>query len=226
MEDASAIDLDWFWRGWFFGTDPVDISIHDVKWYKIDSRKPNEVKAEEKKAYEHEESYISRTRNKEDIGQTVLERDPKVGDFYTSFDRFKVYPEDEKEYKAYVNQLSAEEREMLESGLNFYEISFENIGGLVMPIILEFQYADGTSEVEIVPAQIWRMDEYEVTKVFAKQKEVVQIVLDPYRETADIDESNNYWPRKFIPSKFEMFKQRPASRGTSSGPSPMKRENK
>ena len=104
MEDASAIDLDWFWRGWFFGTDPVDISIQDVKWYKIDSRKPNEVKAKEKKAYEHEESYISRTRNKEVIGQTVLERDPKVGDFYTSFDRFKVYPEDEKEYKAYVKK--------------------------------------------------------------------------------------------------------------------------
>ncbi|WP_339923829.1 M1 family metallopeptidase [uncultured Cyclobacterium sp.] len=226
MEDASAVDLDWFWRGWFFGTEPVDIAIRDVHWYKIDSRKPNEVKADAKNAYDHEESYVSRTRNKEDIAQTVLERDPAVGDFYNSFERFKVWPDEEKEYKAFVSQLRKEEREMLESGLNFYEISFENLGGLVMPIILEFQYADGTSEVETVPAQIWRLDEYEVSKVFAKQKEVVQIVVDPYRETADIDESNNYWPRRFMPSKFELFKQNAPSRGTSSGPSPMKRERK
>jgi len=224
MEDASAVDLDWFWRGWFFGTEPVDISIRDVHWYKIDSKKPNEVKAESKKAYDHEETYISRTRNKGDIAQTVLEGDPDVGDFYTSYDRFKVWPEEEKEYKAFLSQLRREEREMLESGLNFYEISFENLGGLVMPIILEFQYADGTSEVETIPAQIWRLDEYEVSKVFAKQKEVVQIVVDPYRETADIDESNNYWPRQFMPSKFELFKQKAPGRGTSSGPNPMKRK--
>jgi hypothetical protein len=224
MEDASAVDLDWFWRGWFFGTDPVDIAIKEVKWYKIDSRKPDEVKADQRKAYDREETYISRTRNKEDISQTVLERDPKVGDFYNSFERFKVWPEDEEEYLAFLNSLSKDERSMLESGLNFYELTFDNVGGLVMPIILEFQYTDGSSEVERIPAQIWRMDEYRVSKVFAKEKEVAQIVLDPYRETADIDESNNYWPRRFTPSKFELFKQGAPSRGTSSGPNPMKRE--
>ena len=224
MEDASAVDLDWFWRGWFFGTDPVDIAIRDVKWYKIDSRKPNEVMADQQKAYEREETYISRTRNKEDIPQTVLEGDPKVGDFYNSFERFKVWPDDEKKYMAFVNSLTKNERSMLESGLNFYELTFDNLGGLVMPIILEFQYTDGSSEVETIPAQIWRMDEYEITKVFAKDKEVAQIILDPYRETADIDESNNYWPRKFTPSKFELFKQSAPSRGTSSGSNPMNRE--
>ncbi|WP_162418995.1 M1 family metallopeptidase [Cyclobacterium roseum] len=224
MEDASAVDLDWFWRGWFYGTEPVDIAIQDVTWYKIDSKKPAEVKADEREAYEREENYISRIRNARDIPETVVEKDPEAADFYNRYDRFRVGPEDEKAYQDFLSGLSAEERTMLESGLNFYEIQFENVGGLVMPIILEFQYKDGSSEIERIPAQIWRMDEYQVSKVFAKEKEVVQIVLDPYRETADIDENNNYWPRQFQPSKFELFKQRAPARGTSSGPNPMKKE--
>lgn len=224
LEDASAVDLDWFWRGWFFGTDPVDIAIQDVTWYKIDSKKPAEVKADEREVYEREETYISRLRNAKDIPETVVERDPKAADFYNSYNRFSVGPDDEKAYRDFLASLSSEERAMLESGLNFYEIKFENIGGLVMPIILEFQYEDGTSEIEHVPAQIWRMDEYQVSKVFAKEKVVKQIVLDPYRETADIDESNNYWPRQFLPSKFELFKQQQPARGTSTGPNPMKKK--
>lgn len=224
MEDASAVDLDWFWRGWFYGTEPVDIAIQDVTWYKIDSKKPAEVKADERKSYEREETYISRIRNASDIPETVVEKDPKAADFYNSYDRFSIGPDDEKGYQEFLSSLSVEERAMLESGLNFYEISFENLGGLVMPIILEFQYRDGSSEVERIPAQIWRMDEYQVSKVFAKEKEVVQIVLDPYRETADVDEKNNYWPRQFQPSKFELFKQRAPARGTSSGPNPMKKK--
>jgi hypothetical protein len=224
LEDASAVDLDWFWRGWFFGTEPVDIAIQDVTWYKIDSKKPAEVKANEREAYEREETYISRLRNAKDIPQTVVERDPKAADFYNSYDRFRVGPDDETAYREFLSSLSPEERAMLESGLNFYEINFENVGGLVMPIILEFHYEDGTSEIERIPAQIWRLDEYQVTKVFAKEKVVKQIVLDPYRETADIDESNNYWPRQFLPSKFELFKQQLPARGTSSGPNPMKKK--
>ncbi|MDN3687143.1 M1 family metallopeptidase [Cyclobacterium jeungdonense] len=224
MEDASAVDLDWFWRGWFYGTEPVDIAIQDVSWYKIDSKRPAEVKADEREAYEREENYISRIRNASDIPETVVEKDPEAADFYNSYDRFSVGPDDEKAYQEFLSSLSAEERAMLESGLNFYEISFENLGGLVMPIILEFYYRDGSSEIERIPAQIWRMDEYQVSKVFAKEKEVVQIVLDPYRETADIDEENNYWPRQFKPSKFELFKQRAPARGTSTGPNPMKKK--
>ncbi|WP_439483502.1 M1 family metallopeptidase [Cyclobacterium plantarum] len=224
LEDASAVDLDWFWRGWFYGTDPVDMAIQDVKWYKIDSKKPVEVKADQREAYEREESYISKTRNATAIPETFVEKDPKAADFYNSYDRFTVGPEDEKAYNDFINGLSSDERGMLESGLNFYEISFENIGGLVMPIILEFQYEDGSSEVERIPAQIWRLDEYEVSKVFAKEKVVTQIILDPYRETADIDEGNNYWPRQFQPSRFEMFKQQLPARGTSTGPNPMKKK--
>ncbi|WP_178371429.1 M1 family metallopeptidase [Cyclobacterium lianum] len=223
LEDASAVDLDWFWRGWFYGTDPVDIAIQEVSWYKIDNKKPAEVKAEQRAAYEREESYISRSRNADAIPETYVEKDPEAADFYNSYDQFRVAPEDERAYQNFINSLSPDERAMLESGLNFYEIKFENVGGLVMPIILEFQYEDGTSELERIPAQIWRLDEYQVSKVFAKEKMVKQIVLDPYRETADINETNNYWPRQFKPSKFEMFKQQMPARGTSAGPNPMRR---
>jgi hypothetical protein len=226
LEDASAVDLDWFWRGWFFGTEPVDIAIDRVNWYKIDNRKPSEIKEEESAAFEREETYITKTRNRMDVETTVVEMDPETRDFYNSYDRFKVGPDDEKAYRDFINSLSQEEKAMLESGLNFYEITFHNLGGLVMPLIIEFQYTDGTSDIERIPAQIWRLDEYEVSKVFAKEKEVKQVVLDPFRETADIDESNNYWPRKFSPSKFELFKQNMPTRGTSSGPNPMKKEKR
>jgi hypothetical protein len=92
-----------------------------------------------------------------------------------------------------------------------------------MPLIIQFNYTDGTSEVDRIPAEIWRLNETEVSKVFAKKKEVKSIVLDPFRETADIDESNNYWPRTFTPSRFELFKSAGGARGVSSGDNPMKR---
>lgn len=223
MEDASAVDLDWYWRGWFFGTEPVDISLENVKWYKLDSRDPKEIKAREKTAYEREEDYITRTHNRNDIAQTVLESDPDTRDFYNEYDRFRVTPEDEKAYKDFMSRLSQKERDLLSSGMNFYEVTFKNLGGLVMPLIIQFNYDDGSSEIEHIPAEIWRLNEAEVTKVFPKKKNIASIVLDPYRETADIDEDNNYWPRQAMPSRFELFQQNGAARGASTGDNPMKR---
>lgn len=223
MEDASGVDLDWFWRGWFFGTDPVDISMENVSWYKLDNRTPAQKKADQQKEAEREAYHISQDYNKDDIPQTVVEADPATRDFYNSYNPFSVTPEDEKAYKEFMDRLSQKEKDLLNSGLNFYEITFRNVGGLVMPLILQFNYTDGTSEVERIPAEIWRLNEWEVTKVFAKKKEVKNIVLDPYRETADIDESNNYWPRQFTPSRFELFKSTGGVRGASMGDNPMKR---
>jgi len=222
MEDASAVDLDWFWRGWFYGIEPVDIAIDEVKWYKIDSKDPKETNAREREAYELEESYLSRTRNQTDIPQSVVESNPAATDFYNSYDRFRVGPSDEKQYQDFLKSLNPEEKNLLNSGLNFYEVKLNNVGGLVMPVILEFRYTDGTSEIERLPAQIWRLDEHEITKVFGKSKEVAEIVLDPYRETADIEDSNNYWPRRFSPSRFELFKRATPPRGTSRGQNPMR----
>ncbi|MFN3998871.1 M1 family metallopeptidase [Algoriphagus sp.] len=226
MEDASAVDLDWFWRGWFYGTDPVDISLENVTWFKLDNRPPAARKAEAKAAFDREESYVSREFNKTDVPQTVLEADPKTRDFYNSYNPFTVTPEDEDTYKKFVASLSEKEKAVFNSNMNFYEMTFKNVGGLVMPLIIEFHFADGTSEIERIPAEIWRKNEMQVTKVFAKQKEVVRFVLDPKRETADIDESNNYWPRQYQPSRFEMFKGAGGARGVSTGDNPMKKANK
>jgi hypothetical protein len=226
MEDASGIDLDWFWRGWFYGTDPVDISLEAVNWYKLDNRTPAEKKADQKKEADKAAYHISMDYNKKDIPQTVVEADPATRDFYNSYNPFTVTPEDEKAYKDFMSSLTPKEKELMNSGLNFYELKFRNVGGLVMPLILQFNYTDGTSEVERIPAEIWRLNEWEVSKVFAKKKEVSSIVLDPYRETADIDESNNFWPRQFVPSRFEMFKGATGARGVSRGDNPMRKAQK
>ena len=223
MEDASAVDLDWFWRGWFYGTDPVDIAIENVTWHKLDNRTPAERKAEAKANFDREETYVSREFNKTDIAQTVLEADPSTRDFYNSYNPFTVTPEDEETYKKFMASLSEREKAVFNSNMNFYEMTFKNVGGLVMPLIIEFHYSDGTSEIDRIPAEIWRKNESQVTKVFAKQKEVVRFVLDPKRETADIDEGSNYWPRQYQPTRFEMFKGTGGARGASTGDNPMKK---
>lgn len=226
LEDASAVDLDWFWRGWFYGTEPVDISIENVSWYKLDNRTPKEKKAAAQAEAERDDTYVSKEYNKKDIPQTVIEADPATRDFYTTYNPFTVTPEDEEAYKKFMASLSEKEKAILNKNLNFYEMTFKNVGGLVMPLIIEFQYADGTSEVERIPAEIWRKSESQVTKVFVKEKEVVRFVLDPKRETADIDESSNYWPRQYQPTRFELFKGAGGVRGASTGDNPMKKAQK
>lgn len=224
LEDASSVDLDWFWRGWFMGTEPVDISVESAKWYKLDNRTPAQKKADDKKAFERESSSISTINNQKDIQQTVLEANPATRDFYNSYNPFSVTPEDEKAYADFMSRLTPKEKEMLNSGLNFYELKFRNVGGLVMPLIIQFNFVDGTSEIKRIPAEIWRLNEWEVSKVFAFNKEVKGIVLDPIRETADINEENNYWPRQFTPSRFELFKGSANPRGSSGGAmTPMKK---
>jgi aminopeptidase N len=226
MEDASAVDLDWFWRGWFYGTDAVDISIEHVAWYKLDNRTPAEKAADRKKVVESEETYVSRGKNRIEIEETYVENDTATRDFYATYNPFEVTPADEEGYQKFMAGLSTKEKEMLNSNMNFYEVKFRNEGGLVMPIILEWQFADGTTELEKIPVEIWRKNETEVSKVFGKKKEVVKLVLDPNRETADIDESSNYWPREFQPSRFELYKQSGGARGAASGSNPMKEAKK
>ncbi|MDP3466989.1 MAG: M1 family metallopeptidase [Daejeonella sp.] len=226
MEDASAVDLDWFWRGWFFKTEPVDISLESVSWFKLDNRSPAEKKSDAKKIFEREEAYVSKNINLKDNQKTVVESDPATRDFYNSYNPFSVTPDDEKAYSEFVAKLSSKEKELLNSNLNFYELKFKNIGGQVMPLIIQFNFSDGSSEIERIPAEIWRLNETEVSKVFAKNKEVLSIMLDPLRETADIDEHNNSWPRQFMPSRFELFKGNPGIRGVSTGDNPMKKAKK
>jgi len=226
MEDASAVDLDWFWRGWFFTTDPVDISLDYVEKFKVNSGNPEEEQAEKKKMFERDLNTISRSRNLDEKMEYVIEGDTSLNDFYNKWDRFEVTDQVKKAYEQHYNALSPDEKAIFDEEVLFYELKFSNLGGLVMPIILEWTYADGSTEVEKIPGYIWRKNEKEVTKVFPKRKEVVAVRLDPFRETADIDEENNYWPRQHLPSKFELFRQGSGPvRGASSGDNPMKRAN-
>jgi hypothetical protein len=224
MEDASAVDLDWFWRGWFYGIDPVDISIDDVKHYQLNNLNPEALQRENEKIYKDDLNSITRKRNIAAGTKFAIETDTTLKDFYNKWDRFEVSTEDKEAFQYYYEHLNQEEKALFNSNRHFYEISFSNQGGLVMPLIIEWTFADGTKELDRISAYIWRLNENKVTKVFAKDKEVISIKLDPERETADIDEYNNTWPRQQAPSRFEMFKERSAPRGSSVGPNPMQQK--
>ncbi|MGF6850658.1 hypothetical protein QFZ51_005893 [Chitinophaga sp. W3I9] len=225
MEDASAVDLDWFWRGWFFGTEPVDISIDSLKWYRMDGKNPEETAKTAQAAYDKNMDHVARQRNKAAGVKYTVDQDTSLQDFYSKWNRFEVSQEDKAAYTQFYNGLSKEEKALYDSKKNFYQLTFSNKGGLVMPLIIEWTFADGTKETDRISAYIWRKDENTVTKVFAKDKEVVAVKLDPLRETADIDESNNSWPREAAPSRFELFKSSGGIRGASSGDNPMKKAN-
>ena len=207
MEEASGVDLDWFWRGWFYTNDHVDISLEKVQWFKLNTKNPKTEMAQDKLEYEEKDNrYISSIRNLKDIKQTVTEKDPSTLDFYNSGFRFSPNPLDEQDYQRYLSALSPEERKLLEANNNLYQLDFKNIGGLISPVIIQFDYTDGTTELVRLPAEIWRYDNDKFSKVFLTKKTVKQITLDPFLETADVDTNNNNFPAVSTPSRFQLFK--------------------
>lgn len=210
MEDASGIDLDWFWRGWWFGTEPVDISLDSVKWFKMDD--PKNATALNKQEFVH----IGQKRNKEDASITfATDADTVLRDYYY-FHR----KADEQRVLRQRDAMLEKDPENASKWVdkNFYELHFSNKGGMVMPVIIEWTYKDGTKEIDRVPVTVWRLNEEKFTKVFIKDKEATAIQIDPYRETTDIDEENNRWPVKELPSRFQLFKEgQRVARGASVG---------
>ena len=206
MEDASAVDLDWFWRGWFYTNDHVDIALDQVNWYKINTGDPEIENAITKNQVENKNTHIGISRNKSSIPETVSESDDQSIDFYTTYDPFKTNILDKEDYSKYLKNLEADEKEILKSNKNYYELHFSNIGGLVMPIILEFTFVDRTKEVVRIPAEIWKRNSKKVKKIFILDKEVANVRLDPFLETADVDLNNNSWPARNEPTRFQIFK--------------------
>ena len=206
MEDASAVDLDWFWRGWFYTNDHCDMALDQVTWYKVDTKNPAVEFPRQKQEFDAEPN-LSRTRNLEAIPQTVVEKDKGARDYYNDHHKWEVLPLDTEEYKEFMGKLEAEDKAELKANKNYYEVKFRKVGGLVMPLILKFDYKDGSTETKYIPAEIWRKGFETVTKVFVTDKEVAQISLDPNQETADTDMNNNYWPAKVMPTRFEIFKE-------------------
>jgi hypothetical protein len=198
MEDASAVDLDYFWRGWFYTTDYVDIGVKSVKKFQV-----SDVPSQALKDYMQE-----RNMTEADLPPLVylVQVDSTENTEYP--DLAAKYPSESsttlKEFM--MDNMTAEERAAVKEPKYFYEITFDKPGGLPMPLIVEYTYADGSKENITYPPEIWRKNDAEVKRVIASQKELTGIVVDPKAETADIDVTNNSWPKKQENSDFDKFK--------------------
>ena len=193
MEDASAVDLDWFWRGWFYTTDFVDIGVESLNTVQMTSQPPA--------------AYIERLKS---FGYSIEDLPPLV---------FRVNEDDEDydENAAPFAGLDAEDyldeagltvaQENLEKTNYLYEITFNKPGGLVMPILVEYTYADGSTLTERYPVQIWRKNDDSYTRLLASEKEIVGVQVDPNEETADVNTTNNSWPRTKVQTDFDRFKE-------------------
>ncbi|AMA48354.1 MULTISPECIES: M1 family metallopeptidase [Flavobacterium] len=193
MEDASGVDLDWFWRGWFYTTDYTDIGIKEVKQFFVTNDEPVGFKVQE----------VTRRNRFRASGPKVYMVEKASRDFKSEMNK----PFETKEIKAledFVNaNFTTEEKAKLVTPKYFYQVTFDKPGGLVMPLLVEITYEDGTMENHRFPAQIWLKNEKEVSRIFATQKIIKKIKVDPKEETADIDVSNNSWPKEEIKSKFD-----------------------
>ncbi|MEO7989664.1 MAG: M1 family metallopeptidase [Chryseolinea sp.] len=193
MEDATAVDLDWFWRGWFYGTDNVDVSVEDVKWFKLRSQQTDP----EKKDVKVKTGDLAAEKS----GET------KATDFSKGPQEFTVTNTPDQFYGEFKSRIDDNAVRQKLEGKNIYQIKFKNVGGLVTPLVIEWTYKDDSKEVERIPAEVWRLNENEITKVFVKDKEVVNILLDPNFELADIETTNNVFPKKPVETKFDQFKK-------------------
>ncbi|WP_198673661.1 M1 family metallopeptidase [Algibacillus agarilyticus] len=204
MEDASGVDLDWFWRGWFYSTDHVDIAIESVSEYTLNTQQPDieQGRARATKA----ESAKTRSQLNNVDNKMRVDAFPELKDFYTEFDEFAVTPYDYAQYESLIKSLEDKERVLLNIEKHFYAVDFKNIGGLVMPLPLKITYQDQQVESYMIPAEIWRYDASKVTKLFITDQPIISIEFDPHLETADTDVSNNAWPHKVTKHKFELFK--------------------
>ncbi|MFT4586865.1 MAG: hypothetical protein ACI9VS_002551 [Candidatus Binatia bacterium] len=194
IEDASGRDLDWFWRGWFYSTDHVDIAIADVSRYTLDTRDPEIEKARKRKQRDQKPESLVVERNREI--EKRMDRNPELKDFYDKYDELAVVPHEKEAFAKLLKALTPEERELLKTKGNFYVIDLENIGGVVMPVILEVEFVDGKKQTLRIPAEIWRRNGEKVSRLLHSRKEVRSVTLDPRDETVDLDRRNNVFPRQ------------------------------
>ena len=206
MEDASGVDLDWFWRGWFYSNDHVDLAVTGLHRMNVRDRDPDAEQAARQAAIDAEPKSLSDERNKDLPVRT--DRFPKLLDFYNSYDPGQMEEGEREYFKLYLESLSEEERKIINTKQNFYLIDFENVGGLVMPLIVQADFEDGTSKVFRFPAEIWRKNNKEVSKMIITKKAIKSITLDPYLETADVELSNNNFPPQITRSRFDVYRSR------------------
>ena len=204
MEDASGIDLDWFWRGWFYTTDHVDLALVDIREWTVNTQDPEVEKGRKRDLRDSEPVTLS-----QELNETLRKRTddyPELLDFYNSYDELDVTERDQKAYKQLLQRLTDEEKAALQSDRHLYVLDFENVGGLVMPIILEVVLEDGSKEMHHFPAEIWRRNNENVSRLVVTTQPIKEVVLDPRLETADTDLENNFFPRRITKSRFDLYK--------------------
>ena len=204
LEDASGVDLDWFWRGWFYTTDMVDISLDGVTEFTVSSKNPEIEKALKKARADSEPVFLGELRDRNEPKR--LTAHPELKDFYNENGDFTVTNKDRNKYNETLETLEPWEKALLASGKHLYLVDFSNLGGLVMPLILQIELKSGVKTVERIPAEIWRYSPKKVTKLIVTDEPIVSITQDPFWETADTDMGNNSWPRKAEPTRLELFK--------------------
>lgn len=205
MEDASAVDLDWFWRGWFYGIDKVDMAIEKVHVFKLSNSNPENDKSFNQKQIDNTPKTIQAIRDAKTA--TLVDKNPELKDFYNTYNQNDVTEHDKQMFKSFTASLNQDEKRFINANDYYIQVDFKN-NGIVMPLILKFVYKDGSHEIIRVPVEIWRLNNKKISKIFVRQKQIKQITLDPYRETADIDLSNNYWPSRKIESRFNIYKRK------------------
>ena len=207
MEDASGVDLDWFWRGWFYTNDHVDLSLDAVRAYTLDTRDPAIEKPRAKQEKADRPRTPAQTRNA--TLPKRIDAYPELRDFYNDYDEATILPSDKKKYEELLKTLAKDKirPDVLKTKRNFYLVEFSNVGGLVMPIILKIDYTDGSTEELRIPAEIWRIDNVKAAKLIMTQKEIKALQIDPHEEIGDADVENNFWPRRAIKSRFQLFKE-------------------
>lgn len=211
MEDASAVDLDWFWHGWFYTTDHVDLALAEVQWYQLSTLDPEVENAKKRESRDAEPESLQHERNAP--APKRFDVYPELKDFYDSYDPLATTPKQQKEYLRLYESLNKWEREQLEADWQFYILEVENRGGLVMPILLRLDYEDGSSEERRIPAEVWRKNNERVKTLVTTDRPLKGIVLDPRLETADAVLDNNFWPpRAPQPTRFDLFKIRQGKR--------------
>jgi hypothetical protein len=214
MEDASGIDLDWFWRSWFYTTDHVDLAINNVRHLEMNTGYQDDTSNQKNDI--QEEKYLTNIINDTTIRQTYDESDPTLIDFYSTYNPNAPTEKKRKQYQKFLQSLDKKDKSLIDSNLYLYELEFERIGGIPMPIILGLHFEDGSYKKEILPAEIWRFNDQIVHKIFAFDNELVKVILDPNLETADTEISNNSFPPEKQITRFEVYK-----RSERSGRNPM-----
>ena len=204
MEDASGVDLDWFFRGWFYTTQHVDIALNAIHELEMDTRDPAIDKERDRRDEKEEPTTVSETRFKD--AEKRMDNYPELSDFYNDYDEHAVTEKDKKDFEKLIEGLEDNEKEMLKVERRFYVLDFENKGGLVMPIILKITFADASHEMLTLPAEVWRRNPQKVSKLLMRKKQIVSVVVDPYLQTADTDIENNFWPARMIKSRFQLYK--------------------